>query len=471
MSEKKSVGNNLKKASTYYLVGTFFNKGMSFLTVPIFTRLLTTYDYGIVNTYTSWSGIIGVIFSLAIYMGIRAAFIDYEDTIDEFVSVCNTFTIITSLIISSLVIFWGQIFNLNINMYLITFCFIEGFSDAILQNYMMYLMMKYKFRARTSIMVLPSLISTFVSVFLILTVFETNRYWGKIVSGSLIKTFFAVVALAICYSKSHKLFNFKYLSYALKISTPLVLHGIALGILSQSDRTMITWLAGASQTGIYSLIYNYSMIATVVTNALEGVWVPWFTQKLKYMEIDNINRAMSLYSFLICTIICGVMLVGPEVVSIMAAESYWEGIVVIPPLVISNFIIFVYTLFVNIEHYHKKTIFISVNTVIAAILNIVLNFVFIPQYGYAAAAYTTLMSYVTSLVLHLIYAKKLEKEVGKIRDFTKSFLLLIISVLVFYIFLTEWYIRWIFALIILMIMMHAERNIIFETLRKGKYKI
>ena len=100
MNGKEIDRDDIKKASTYYLIGTFFNKGMSFLTVPIFTRLLSTYDYGIVNTYTSWSGIISVVFGFAIYMGIRAAFIDHEDVIDDFMSVCNTFTIISSLVIS-----------------------------------------------------------------------------------------------------------------------------------------------------------------------------------------------------------------------------------------------------------------------------------------------------------------------------------------------------------------------------------
>lgn len=46
-----------KKASTCYLIGNVFNKGIVFLTVPIFTRILSTSDYGVVTTYNSWIGI------------------------------------------------------------------------------------------------------------------------------------------------------------------------------------------------------------------------------------------------------------------------------------------------------------------------------------------------------------------------------------------------------------------------------
>lgn len=71
--------NALKSASTYYLIGTLFNKGFAFLTVPIFTRILSTADYGVVTTYDSWIGISSVVIGFAIYMGIRSSFVDYPE--------------------------------------------------------------------------------------------------------------------------------------------------------------------------------------------------------------------------------------------------------------------------------------------------------------------------------------------------------------------------------------------------------
>ena len=66
---------SLKKASTFYLIGSLFNKGIGFITVPIFTRILTLSDYGIVTTYNSWVSIISMFISLALYMGIRLSFV------------------------------------------------------------------------------------------------------------------------------------------------------------------------------------------------------------------------------------------------------------------------------------------------------------------------------------------------------------------------------------------------------------
>ncbi len=62
-----------------------------------------------------------------------------------------------------------------------------------------------------------------------------------------------------------------------------------MNILSQSDRLMITVFRSASETGIYSLVYNFGMLATVITTGLDGVWVPWFTNKLRNNDVSTIN--------------------------------------------------------------------------------------------------------------------------------------------------------------------------------------
>ena len=102
------------KASTCYFVGNIFNKGIAFLTIPIFTRILSTSDYGIVTTYNSWVSILSLVIGLAIPMGIRASFIDYEQEKDAFLSVCTTFTILTGTVVSLLVC--GAILILRIDV-------------------------------------------------------------------------------------------------------------------------------------------------------------------------------------------------------------------------------------------------------------------------------------------------------------------------------------------------------------------
>lgn len=431
-----------KKASTYYLIGNLFNKGMSFLTVPIFTRILSTSDYGIVTTYNSWISILSMVIGFALHMGIRAAFIDYNKKIDDFMSITTTFTIESAIVLSGIVLVVATFTKNNLSLALITLCLLQGLSAALAQNYSMYLMMQYRFRFRTILMILPNLISLILSVITITWVLKSELYLGRIIPTAIVNIIFGILIVLLVYKKSHAFHNKEYLKYGLTISAPLVLHGIALNILSQSDRTMITWLADASQTGIYSLIYNFSMLATVLTTSLEGVWVPWFMHKYQGRKIEEINKLVLDYAHLMTYAMVALILIGPEVVKFLSSEKYWEGIGIIPPVVLANYIIFLYTLYVNVEHFHKKTPYITLNTLIAAGINLVLNYLFIPKYGYAAAAYTTLVSYFLSFILHARYAKKLEKKLYPLKIFLPSIVHIFIGTILFYILIDKRWERW-----------------------------
>lgn len=465
--------SDYKKASIYYLIGTFFNKGIVFLTVPVFTRLLDVSDYGVVSTYNSWVGIMSVILGFALHTGVRIAFIDFKDEMKDFLASITSFTLISSAGLSILICLIVRILSIDFNSTLIVLCLLQSTAAALIEDYSMYLMMQYKYRNRTALMVLPALLSIIMSVIAIIFIYNERLYLGRIVPTALITILFGIIICFFVYSNSNCYLNYKYLRYALAFSVPLILHGIALNVLAQSDRTMITWLADSSQTGIYSLIYNFSMIATVIATSLDGIWIPWFYKSLQNKNTININIIAKDYVNLMTYCLIGVILVGPEVVKILSTTAYWEGIKIIPPVVISNFVIFSYTLYVNVEHYHKETKGITINTAIAAIINIVLNFITIPYFGYVAAAYTTLVSYFVSFALHAKKAKKLEPLLYPISSFGIPLTEIIIASFIFYIFIDSMLIRWMIAFIYLVLMLFKEwrrLKIYFPSIEKNNNK-
>ena len=451
MSEK-----SYKKAGTYYFIGNIFNKGISFLTVPVFTRILSTADYGIVTTYNSWIGILSVIVGFALHMSVRMAAVDYKDKLDDFMSSIILFVTLTSFGITAVVASGIKLLHFDSNIVLVIICMLQAYASATIEDYSNYLMMKYEYKARTALMILPNFISVVLSVYMIKYVLESDLYMGRIIPTAVVTTFFGLVTVCLTLKKGKFRINKEYIKYAMAISAPLILHGIALNILSQSDRIMITSLAGAAQTGIYSLIYNFSMIATVITTTLEGIWVPWFINKLKLNSRDEINMVAKDYINLMTYAMVALILIAPEVVKILANESYWEGISIIPPVVLANYVIFAHSLYVNIEHYYKKTPYITVNTIIAAASNIVLNF--IPRYGYIAAAYTTLASYLISFMLHTRYAKKLEPNLYPLKRFLYPLIELLAVTILFYVFEEIFAIRWAIMIIYILAMFYKERN-------------
>lgn len=455
---------NLKKAGAFYLVGTLFNKGIGFITIPIFTRILTVQDYGIVTTYNSWVSILSMVLSLALYMAVRASFIDYKDKTENFLAVILTFTIAYGCCISGIILVVVYIVPMTIECGVVALCLLQSVAGALIENVSMFFMMNYRYKARTAIMVLPNLISTLIAIVVIKYLMSDSLYLGRIIPSAVVTLIFGIGVTGYIFLRTGIRFDKEYLSYGLKISTPLVLHGIALNILSQSDRSMITAIRNASETGIYGLIYNFSMIATVLTTALDGIWVPFFTEEMNSKEYGKINSFASKYIKLMTIVIVSVMLVAPEVVKILATQPYWAGISIIPPIVLSNFIIFLYTLYVNIEHYHKKTVFISLNTLIAASTNIVLNLFFIKYFGYIGAAYTTVASYLISFFLHYIYARKLNAILFPLTQVVFPMVLITVMTVLFYFFIDVWIIRWTVVFAMIIVALFTEKEWILNSL-------
>lgn len=454
----KNKGTN---ASVLYLIATLFNKGIAFLTVPIFTRLLSTADYGMVTTYNAWVDILTVILSLALYMAIRIAFVDLRDEKRAFLNTVISFTLVLSFVFAVGALLFGKVIT-GVGGIIVLLAVIQGAAGALIMDYQQYLMMDYKYVQRSLLMALPNLLAAICSIIVIVYIHPEHLYLGRIVPTMSVYALAAGVVVNQTYKNQFPHINISHLKYGIAISLPLVFHGIALNVLSQSDRTMITLLAGADQTGIYSLVYNFSMISAVLTTALDGVWLPWFMTKMKERKYQHINAQAKDYIEFMTLAMFGLILIGPEILKLMAAKTYWDGIKIIPPIVLANYLIFMYTFFVNVEHYNKKTIGITVNTVIAAAVNIGLNFIFIPVYGYVAAAYTTLVSYLIAMLLHANASHKLEKNVLPSTQFVLPLVILLATTIIYYCLIDQWMFRWIIAFCVMVVVAAFERRKIIK---------
>ena len=100
-----------------------------------------------------------------------------------------------------------------------------------------------------------------------------------------------------------------------------------------------------------------------------------------------------------------VVLLSPEAILFMGGETYQDAMYLIPPIVYSVFLVFCYGLFSTIEFYYAVTRYIMIASVSGAVLNLFLNALFIPLFGYPAAAYTTAVCYLFFLFMHYFFAK------------------------------------------------------------------
>ena len=124
------------------------------------------------------------------------------------------------------------------------------------------------------------------------------------------------------------------------------------------------------------------------------------------------------------------MAFGPELIKLFATEEYYDAIWVMPPVAASVFFMFLYPLFANIEFYYEKTKFVMVASCSGALLNILLNYIFIGLYGYYAAGYTTLICYMFFSFAHYLAYKKIVDNNSELEEIYDIKFIIALSVFV-----------------------------------------
>lgn len=457
----KLNSNKQLKASGLYLLGNIFDKGIAFITIPIFTRLLTPSEYGIVSNYGAWVTVFTIIIAFNLGATTRNAYVDYKNTINQYLSsiftisalIASIITVISMIIIPSL--------TDNITRKFLLLCIIQSFGAYIINTHIVKYMMSFNYKKRTLLLTFPNLIGAMLSIMLMFNM-TNEKYYGRIYATALTIGGLGLILFIKTLIKGKVLINIEYWKYGLSLSIPLIFQGLSVVILSVSDRIMITQIIGPSETGIYSLVYNLGMIAMVFTNALEGVWIPWFTKEMNMGNKNKINEKVVQYINVVLLLICCLLLVSPEILVILAPKDYWGGTNLIPPVILASFMIFLYSISVNVEYYYKKTNIIARNTMFAALLNLILNLIFIPHFRALGAAYATFFSYSFSFFMHYRYCRKLDRDLFQSSLFVQPIIISLVCSIAMYLFLDYVIFRWGIAVVLVIMFLSMFKKMFFK---------
>ncbi len=392
-----------------YTIGNIFIKCINILTLPLFSRLLSPEEFGVYNVFMSYDAILFVIVGLALHSSIQNANLEFKGKIDEYTSSISLIYLLNTLVMLLGVLLFGDFLSelLGFRQVVLYMLILYSTGTAVLTLYNSRISLDYAYKNYLLAALFNSLGNVVVSLVLILTVFRQQRDLGRILGTALTLVVLAMVLLLSFYRKAKPKFNKQYWAFGLKYSLPIVPHGISQTLLAQCDRIMIRELVSDAAAGIYSLAGNLKLIMTVITTSISTAWTTWF-----YKQMDGGDRvAIRKRAVQICglfTILCvGLMALSPELIWILGGEEYDLAKFVAIPMVVDAFVLFVYDIVVSGEYYSKKTVYVMLGTVVAAVLNLILNYVFILKYGFIAAAYTTLASYVFFLLMHVLISRKL----------------------------------------------------------------
>ncbi len=428
MKEKK--GNKYLIASVYYIIGNIIGQGVVLLSSGIFTRIMSKEAYGLVNTYSAWVLVLNTFIGLNLFITVRNAYLDYREDYKRYQSSVLLFSLVAFLCLTITIISVVVIFKIDADVFVILVAAIQAISVHTVNYEMAVLSMEGKYKPRTMLMALPNIFHTILSIILIL-IYSSNQYYGKIIGNSLGIAVFAIIIIVYVFHNEKPVFIKEYWRYAAIIGIPAIMCTLSDLILMESDRIMLTEMVGAEETAVYSLIYNIGSILIALYTAINGSWTPWFYKNLEKGSIKEIRKVEAAYIAVFTFITIGLLTISPEIIKILSPRTYWGGINYVGLIVIASFLIFLYTFFTTYLMYLKKTGIIAINTTIAALLNLVLNYLFIPEYKSEGAAYATITSYVVLFILHWLATLKYSRNVIDMKAFLICIIILVLYSVLF----------------------------------------
>lgn len=399
------------KASFVFLVCSFLQRGISFITTPIFTRILSTTEYGQFTVFNSWMQLITPIVTLNLYSGV------YSQGVVKFESDRNRYSSSLQGLSLFLVSAWLCIYfifqkQLNSVLSLTTMQMIAMFvmiwASGAFSFWSMDQRVDFQYKKLALLSIAVAIMQPLVSILLILH--SEDKVTARILGMAAVQLALYTGTFISQVRKGKTLYSKRYWTYAVRFNLPLIPHYLSLTVLSSSDRIMISNMVGADKAGIYNLAYSVSMIMTMFNMALLQTIEPWIYRKLKDKKTMDLAKVAYPCFFLIAGVNILLILFAPEIIAVFAPKAYYEAIWVVPSVALSVFFMFLYSFFATFEFYYEKTTYVAAATVGGAILNIILNYIGIHRLGYLAAGYTTLFSYILFALLHYLFMNKVCDE-------------------------------------------------------------
>lgn len=464
------------KAGIWFTFCNLLLKGISLISLPLFTRMLSTGEYGMLTLYASTQQILVIIATWDLGYGAfqKGLFKYKEEEIGHLngstVLFCNIVTVIVfgiMFLCYDLVSRW-LLFPKRLLFLLMLFTIFQpAYRNWTLQKQKNY---QYKPVVVTTLLIsVGNVLGAYLAVRWVGRTADV-KYGSELLLFCVVTGIFWIGSLHIRQVWGNVKRTLEHIKFIAGFQAPCVLHSLSLLVLGQADRLMIGHMVGKSQAAFYGIAYNLASAIAIFQSSLEVVMIPWRYRKLEGGYYDRISRNSNTLLFFVGCFICLFILVAPEAMLLLFTEDYQEAVFSIPPIALSVYFIFLYSIFTSIETYFEKTKYIMYVSLVCSALNIVLNYLLIDLFGYVVCGYTTLLSYVCFAVGHYYFMRKVcNEKIPGVRLFCgKKIVMLSVAFTIFTFVVTAIYPHVFLRYLILLLLCAAAvifRNKIMESIK------
>ena len=423
-----SLIKKLFKQTFIYGLATVLPRMLSFILVPIYTKVMPPGSYGEVTLIFAWFAIFNVILAY----GMETAFFRFFNKEDDENKVVSTSLISLSfstvLFTLFALLFQSQLADLlNIEpQYIKYFIFILAL-DALAIIPFAWLRANERPKRYAMVKIVNVIVNLGLNIFLLLllpglananpegllnAIYIPNFEISYIFISNLIASGITLIMMSSLYAKRPYVFDKSLLVRMLKYGLPVMIAGIAFTINEVFDRILLADLLpqdiAKSEMGKYSACYKLALFMTLFATAFRLGIEPFFFSHSSSERPQRAYAQITNYFVVLGSVILLAVVVFADILKVIFIQNpaYWEAMPIVPVIILASFCLGIYH---NLSVWYKvtdRTEFGAYISIIGAVITIVINYLFIPKWGYYASALATLAAYGSMMLISYFFGKK-----------------------------------------------------------------
>lgn len=418
--QETSIFQKIKETGTHTLIygmGSVIQTSLSFFLIPLYTKYYSTDQYGILALVSICGTIAGSIFYFGVHSALARSYYDHPEGQERKRVVSTTFFILIAGAIMQISLGFllrneiSQLLFKNHNYGLHIFIVICGSALGFVNN-LFYMLLRFERKSKVVIALNTSFLIITTGLVLFMLIILKMGIMAPILGISL-SVLLQTIILGLLKRKSIILaFSIPEMKLQLKWGIAIVLGNFGILILNWADRFFINKYCSLADVGIYSLGYKIGMLVNILLVVpFSQIWTP---MRMEYRHHRNVNEfyglAITYYFIIGLFLTVGLSISSKELLTLMVSrKEYIAAYQVVPFVVFSYLLVGSGQLTNHGIVFERKIHYGTVLTWLCAGVNALLNYIFIPKYGYLAAAYTTLFSFLLGVTIGIIISNHFYK--------------------------------------------------------------
>ena len=370
------------RAGFWYVASTFLLRSIAFITIPIFSRLLSKGDYGEFANYANWQSTLLIVTGAELYNSLSRAYYDYKDEYDKFVS---SVTVLTFFLTSFVYVFFltnrSWIYNIvKIPPQFVHIMFFTLLCSACKTLFLTRERTLYRYKSVVLISALDTVVPTLIAIALVAASRDSSRLAARIY-GFWIPSSLIGLSCAFLMLLRGRSFDLKHCRFAITLSIPLLFNYLTISLLTSTNTIIAKNIGGSELSAEVSMATSVIHIVTILFQSLSGALTTWLMDNLEQKKMQKIFKDILVYLAGIVVVSIGVILLAPEVLTVLGGSQYASSVILIPGMVLAAFIQTVSSIFTIILTYDKNVVKTAVYACAAAVISVVAKVLLFPRFG------------------------------------------------------------------------------------------